>query len=187
MFWKKTHSSKAKATQDTHVVEQTNKHKPFNLQLILSFLRGSIRRKFSGSIYVIWVCIYRRGTLKNPATICLISLKITIVDDLAVLCDTELRNLGLVIFCTRMYYECFLRSWMWFHVYSCCLKIPEQLQLFQFKLSYGLHTTSINKAYIHHPRSMASLTSNHTLTKESPPMGLVTGNRLERFKDIRRG
>ena len=31
----------------------------------------------------------------------------------------------------------------------------------------GLHTTSTTNAYIHHPRSMASLTFNHAMTGEA--------------------
>ena len=70
-----------------------------------------------------WCMQYHRcGTPKSPATICLVSSKITIVGDCTVLMMQGFEIVGLIFFCTKMHYKYFLRSWMCFHVSHFCSK-----------------------------------------------------------------
>ena len=75
------------------------------------------------------------GLLKSPATICLVSSKIAIVDDFTLWCDARLRNCRFNVFFTRLHsvyfkvmhvrqnFSCFIRKYTnnrWGVVYAVC-------------------------------------------------------------------
>ena len=87
-----------------------------NCQYEITFNCTNCKSQWRGT-QLIYVFIL--GLLKSPATICLVSSKITIVGDFAVLRDAGRQKCKFN----------FLRSWMFFHVFSFLFENTENIPL----------------------------------------------------------